>query len=92
MGEFKQHSRAVSKPVLSTGNSRRGLPTARGRRVRYPPSTAIILAINVTMGACAVAACTVYQEYVCEDCGYEFKAMSGLIGCLPAGNNDGNGA
>jgi hypothetical protein len=35
------------------------------------------------MGACAVGAYTVYQEYVCEDYGHEFQAMFGLIGYMP---------
>lgn len=49
--------------------------------------------LSMTMGACAVGAYTIYQEYVCEDCGYEFQAMFGLIGCLPASNenNDARG-
>lgn len=36
-----------------------------------------------TMGACAVGALTVHQEYVCEDCQYEFSALFGLVGCYP---------
>ncbi|MDT8835878.1 hypothetical protein ParKJ_00450 [Paraburkholderia fungorum] len=39
--------------------------------------------LHVTMGACAVGAYTVYQEYVCEDYGHEFQAMFGLIGYMP---------
>ncbi|MFM0651962.1 hypothetical protein [Paraburkholderia sediminicola] len=48
---------------------------------------------NVTMGACAVGAYTIYQEYVCEACGYEFQDMFGPIGCLPVSNanNDARG-
>ncbi|MFM0758292.1 hypothetical protein [Paraburkholderia strydomiana] len=49
-------------------------------------------ASNVTMGACAVGAYTSYQEYVCEDCGYEFQAMYGLIGYVPGSYNEDNDA
>ncbi|MFJ1260726.1 hypothetical protein [Cupriavidus sp. CuC1] len=38
---------------------------------------------NLTMGACAVGALTVHQEYVCEDCQYEFSALFGLVGGYP---------
>ncbi|MFL9991121.1 hypothetical protein PQR34_16170 [Paraburkholderia sediminicola] len=48
--------------------------------------------LNVTMGACAVGTYTVYQEYVCEDCGYEFQAMFGLIGYVPGSNNQDDDA
>ena len=48
--------------------------------------------LNVTMGASAVGTYTVYQEYVCEDCGYEFQAMFGLIGCVPGSNNQDDDA
>jgi transposase-like protein len=34
---------------------------------------------NLTMGACAVGSITVHQEYVCEDCQYEFNALFGLL-------------
>ncbi|KAK46352.1 hypothetical protein BG58_11015 [Caballeronia jiangsuensis] len=44
--------------------------------------------LSVTMGACAVGAYTVYQEYVCESCQYEFQAMYGLIGCVPGNNSE----
>ncbi|WP_028203765.1 hypothetical protein [Paraburkholderia nodosa] len=47
---------------------------------------------NVTMGACAVGAYTNYQEYVCENCGYEFLAMFCLVACVPGGINEGNDA
>jgi transposase-like protein len=47
--------------------------------------------LNVTMGACAVGTYTVYQEYVCEDCGYEFQAMFGLE-FVPGSNNQGDDA
>ncbi|AIP34894.1 hypothetical protein DR64_8004 [Paraburkholderia xenovorans LB400] len=30
----------------------------------------------------------IYQEYVCEYCGCEFKAMFGLIGYAPGSNNE----
>jgi transposase-like protein len=43
---------------------------------------------NVTMGACAIGAYTIYQEYLCEHCGYEFQAMFGLIAYVPEGNNE----
>lgn len=36
---------------------------------------------NLTMGACAIGSMTVHQEYVCEDCQYEFTALFGLTGC-----------
>lgn len=49
-------------------------------------------ALTVTMGACAVGAYTIYQEYVCENCGYELQAMFGLIGCVPGHNNEDNDA
>lgn len=48
--------------------------------------------LNVTMGACAVGAYTIYQEYVCEDCGYEFQAMFGLIGYVPGSSDEDNDA
>lgn len=35
---------------------------------------------NVSMGACGVGAFTVYQEYVCESCAYEFQAVFALAG------------
>lgn len=38
---------------------------------------------NVTMGACAVGAARVYQEYVCESCQFEFTAAYKLTGYLP---------
>jgi transposase-like protein len=38
---------------------------------------------NLTMGACAIGSMTVHQEYVCEDCQFEFKALFGLIGAYP---------
>ncbi len=37
--------------------------------------------MNVTMGACAIGAITVHQEYVCEACQYEFTALFALAGC-----------
>jgi hypothetical protein len=33
------------------------------------------------MGACAVGAKTIHQEYTCEECGDEFTAMYSLLGC-----------
>lgn len=36
---------------------------------------------NVAMGACAIGAMTIHQEYVCEDCPYEFTALYGLVAC-----------
>lgn len=36
----------------------------------------------MTMGACGVGYMTVFQEYVCEACQFEFKAMFGLIGAF----------
>jgi len=40
----------------------------------------ICLSTNVTMGACAMGSATVYQEYTCESCQYEFTAMFALVG------------
>lgn len=37
--------------------------------------------LNLTMGACAVGSITIHQEYVCEDCQYEFSAFFALVGC-----------
>jgi hypothetical protein len=48
--------------------------------------------LNMTMGACAVGAYTIYQEYVCGDSGYAFHAMFGLIGCMPGSSNEDNDA
>jgi len=39
------------------------------------------LSSNVTMGACAVGAMTVHQEYLCEDCQHEFTTLFVLAGC-----------
>lgn len=36
---------------------------------------------NLTMGACAVGALTVHQEYVCEACQHEFTAVFALARC-----------
>lgn len=36
---------------------------------------------NVTLGAYAIGSITVHQEYVCEDCQYEFTALFALAGC-----------
>lgn len=36
---------------------------------------------NPTMGACAVGAMTVHQEYICEECGHEFTAIYAVAGC-----------
>lgn len=36
---------------------------------------------KLTMGACAIGAKTVHQEYTCEECGDEFTAMYSLLGC-----------
>jgi transposase-like protein len=35
---------------------------------------------NVTMGACAIGSMTVHQEYLCEDCQYEFTGLFALTG------------
>ncbi|CAJ3074051.1 hypothetical protein [Burkholderia pseudomallei] len=35
---------------------------------------------NLTMGACAIGSATVHQEYVCEDCQFEFTALFALMG------------
>lgn len=35
---------------------------------------------NVTIGACAIGSMTVHQEYVCEECQYEFTALFALAG------------
>lgn len=43
--------------------------------------------IKVTMGACAIGSVTVHQEFVCEDCQYEFTALFVLVGCY-AGQPD----
>lgn len=32
------------------------------------------------MGACAIGSITVHQEYVCEECQYEFTALFALTG------------
>lgn len=36
---------------------------------------------RLTMGACAIGSITVHQEYVCEDCQYEFTALFALATC-----------
>lgn len=36
---------------------------------------------NLTMGAAAIGAMTVHQEYICESCGHEFTAIYALAGC-----------
>ncbi|WP_146011811.1 MULTISPECIES: hypothetical protein [Burkholderia] len=38
---------------------------------------------KVTAGACAVGSATVHQEYICEDCQYEFTALFALVGYYP---------
>lgn len=35
----------------------------------------------LTMGACAIGAMTVHQEYTCEACQNEFTAVFALAGC-----------
>lgn len=35
---------------------------------------------NLTMGACAIGAMTVHQEYTCETCQREFTAVFALLG------------
>ncbi len=44
--------------------------------------------MNLTMGACGIGSMTVHQEYVCEDCQYEFAALFGLTGCPRAQRAD----
>jgi len=39
------------------------------------------LSTNITMGACAIGAITVHQEYICEDCQHDFTALFALVGC-----------
>ena len=34
-----------------------------------------------TMGACAIGAMTIHQEYICEQCGHAFTALYALVGC-----------
>jgi transposase-like protein len=33
-----------------------------------------------TLGACAIGAMTIHQEYVCENCGHEFAAVYSILG------------
>lgn len=35
---------------------------------------------RVTAGACGVGAATVHQEFICEDCQFEFTALYALAG------------
>lgn len=38
---------------------------------------------KVTAGACAIGSATVHQEYICEDCQYEFTALFALAAYYP---------
>ncbi|WP_157636819.1 hypothetical protein [Burkholderia ubonensis] len=38
---------------------------------------------KVTAGACAIGSATAHQEYVCEDCQYEFTALFALAAYYP---------
>jgi DNA-directed RNA polymerase subunit RPC12/RpoP len=59
--------------------------TAREGVVRCPECSSP----DLTMGACAVGAFTIFQEYVCEQCQQEFQAMYGLIGMVEGHGNEG---